>query len=133
MTRKGKARRPSPTRLYRDPGQAILAGVCAGLAEYLGVPVLLVRVVTVVGLFTFTLPTLLTYAILALALQRRPADLYADAEEEAFWQGVRTEPRRAARELDLSFQRLERRLREVEACVTSEAFKLNRAFRDLDR
>jgi phage shock protein PspC (stress-responsive transcriptional regulator) len=40
-------------RLFRDPDQKIIAGVAAGLAAYLGVPPLLVRLALVLLLFFF--------------------------------------------------------------------------------
>jgi phage shock protein PspC (stress-responsive transcriptional regulator) len=40
-------------RLFRDPDQKIIAGVAAGLASYLGVPRLLVRILFVLLLFFF--------------------------------------------------------------------------------
>ena len=41
----------SAHRLYRDPEHGLLAGVCAGIADYLAIDVTLVRVAFVV--FTF--------------------------------------------------------------------------------
>jgi phage shock protein PspC (stress-responsive transcriptional regulator) len=48
QTAQGPAR-----RLFRDPDQKIIAGVAAGLAAYLGVPPLLVRLALVLLLFFF--------------------------------------------------------------------------------
>lgn len=124
---------PSRSRLYRDPENGMLMGVCAGIADYAGLTPLIVRIVTVVGLFMFTVPTLLGYLILGIALPKRPRDLYQDDDDAAFWREVRTEPGRAASDLERRFDDLERRLRTSEAHVTSEAFKLNRAFRDMER
>ena len=44
---------PRPKRLFRNPDGAIIAGVCNGLASYLGIEVAIVRVVFVLtGVFT---------------------------------------------------------------------------------
>jgi phage shock protein C len=124
---------PSRQRLYRDPRRGWLAGVCAGIADYFGVSSGLVRLLTVLSAIFFTAPTVLAYIVAALVLTRRPEQLYASAEEERFWRGVRLEPSRTARDLSRKFQELERRLRHAEARVTSSAFKLRREFEDLER
>ena len=40
---------PQPRRLVRRSDDRMVAGVCSGVADYLGVDVTLVRLVTVVG------------------------------------------------------------------------------------
>jgi phage shock protein C len=124
---------PSWRRLYRDPRRAWIAGVCAGLADYFGVSAGLVRLLTVISLMAFTLPTFAAYVIAAMVLERRPLNLQASREEEAFWRSVRLEPSRTAHDLARKFQDMERRLRAAEAKVTSSEFKLRRQFRDLER
>jgi phage shock protein C len=126
---------PGPSRqwLYRDTRRAWIAGVCAGIADYFGVGVGLVRFLTFLSALFFTMPTLFGYFIAALVLKRRPDHLYASREEEAFWRSVRLEPSRTAHDLLRKFQELERRLRAAEARVTSSEFKLRRQFRELER
>ena len=48
---------PSWQRLYRDTRRAWLAGVCAGIADYFGVSVGLVRFLTFLSAVFFTMPT----------------------------------------------------------------------------
>ena len=124
---------PSWRRLYRNPKRGWIAGVCAGLADYFGLSPGLVRLVTLICLIAFTLPTLVAYVIAAMVLERRPEAMHASREEEAFWRSVRLEPSRTARDLARKFQDMERRLRAAEAKVTSSEFKLRRQFRDLER
>ena len=133
MTGEQMPREPSWRRLYRDPRRGWVAGVCAGLADYFGLSTGVVRLVTVVLLMAFTLPTLLAYVIAAMVLERRPEAMQASREEEAFWRSVRLEPSRTARDLARKFQDMERRLRAAEAKVASSEFKLRRQFRDLER
>lgn len=45
----GPARPPGPRRLVRSRDDKMIAGVCAGVADYFGVDVTLVRLVTVLG------------------------------------------------------------------------------------
>jgi phage shock protein C len=122
----------SRQRLYRDPRRGWLAGVCAGIADYFGVSVCLVRCLTVLSAIFFTMPTLFGYLVAALVLRRKPEHLYASGEEEAFWRSVRLEPSRTAHDLARKFEELERRLRAAEARVTSSEFRLRRQFRDLE-
>ena len=124
---------PSWRRLYRNPKRGWIAGVCAGLADYFGVGTGLVRVLVLVSLMIFTVPTFIAYLIAAMLLERRPEAMQASREEEAFWRSVRLEPSRTARDLARKFQDMERRLRAAEAKVTSSEFKLRRQFRDLER
>jgi phage shock protein C len=124
---------PSWRRLYRNPKRGWIAGVCAGLADYFGVGTCLVRVLVLVSLMLFTVPTFIAYLIAAMVLERRPEAMQASREEEAFWRSVRLEPSRTARDLARKFQDMERRLRAAEAKVTSSEYKLRRQFRDLER
>jgi phage shock protein C len=123
---------PSRQRLYRDRRRAWLAGVCAGIADYFGVGVGLVRFLTFLSAIFFTMPTVFGYLVAALVLRRKPDHLYGSGEEEAFWRGVRLEPSRTAHDLVRKFEELERRLRAAEARVTSSEFKLRRQFKDLE-
>lgn len=123
---------PSWRRLYRDPRRGWIAGVCAGLADYFGIGRGVVRVLTLICLVAFTLPTLVAYLIAAVVLERRPETMRRSGEEEAFWRSVRLEPSRTARDLAHKFQDMERRLRAAEARVTSSDFKLRQQFRDLE-
>jgi phage shock protein C len=120
-------------RLYRDPRHGWIAGVCAGLADYFGLGRGVVRVLTLICLMAFTLPTLVAYLIAAVVLERRPEAMRGSRDEEAFWRSVRLEPSRTARDLARKFQDMERRLRAAEARVTSSDFKLRQQFRDLER
>src|SRR4029077_1750228 len=79
-------------RLYRDPEHGLLAGVCAGIADYLGVERIVIRLAFVVPLVLFIVPAALAYIVLAIALPKRPPALTMSGEETAFWRGVATAP-----------------------------------------
>ena len=119
------------TRLYRDPDHAILAGVCAGIADYLGIGRVATRVAWVIALFLFFPPTVIAYVVLAFAVEKRPPALYASREDEAFWRGIATQPDDTLTLLGRRFSELESRLRAMERQVTSSDFELHRKFRDL--
>jgi phage shock protein C len=120
-------------RLWRDTDRRILAGVCAGIADYIGVEPIVVRIVAFVGLIFFLIPTIAAYAILSVVLRPKPPALYESRDEEAFWRGVNTAPADTFQSLQHKFRDLEDRLRQMESQVTSNDFELHRKFRDLGR
>ncbi len=122
----------SPGRLYRDPDRGKIFGVCAGVADYFGVEVWPVRLAAVVSLIFFTLPTVIAYLLASWLVQEKPDDLYARPEQEDIWRTIRTGPGQTLRDIRHRFRELERRLRAMEAHVTSREFKLNREINDLD-
>ena len=131
MKDNGQNTRFSPNRLYRDPENGVISGVCAGIADYFGISVTPVRVAAVIGLIFFFLPVVIGYIAMGYFLKPKPADLYASAVEEAFWRRTRVDPSRTVSEIQQKFRGIERRIREAEAYVTSSEFKLNRDFKEL--
>src|SRR5215469_6674879 len=91
-------------RLWRDTDRGIIAGVCAGIADYIGVEPIVVRLVAVLCLFFFFPPTIVTYVILAIVLKPKPPGLYASRDEEAFWRGVGTAPADTLQSLRYKFR-----------------------------
>jgi len=118
-------------RLYRDPGHGLLAGVCAGIADYLGVERIVIRLGFVVALVFFVVPAALAYIVLAVALPKRPPALRMSEEEAVFWRGVATAPDDTLAGLRRHFGDLEARIRAMERQVTSGEHDLRRQFRDL--
>src|SRR5260221_6247712 len=120
-------------RLDRDPARGILAGVCAGIADYIGAEPIVVRLATVLGLFFFFPVTLIAYVVLAIALRPKPPALYANRDEEDFWRGVSTAPADTLQSLRRKFRNLEDRLGQLEGQIASRDFDLHPKFRELDR
>ena len=118
-------------RLWRDTDRGVLAGVCAGIADYIGVEPIVVRLVAVLCLVFFFPPTIIVYVILAVVLRPKPPALYASADEEAFWRGVGIAPADTLHFLKRKFADLEARLGQMESQVASGDFELHRRFRDL--
>ncbi|MEB0261166.1 MULTISPECIES: PspC domain-containing protein [unclassified Mucilaginibacter] len=58
-------------KLYRDEHRKVVSGVCAGLAEYFGIDVSIVRVIFVLGIFLKGF-VVLPYFILWAVLPKRP-------------------------------------------------------------
>ena len=123
----------SPNRLYRDGKDRLILGVCAGIARYFGINPWVVRILAILGLLMFTPPTVIGYLILALMLPKAPERLYRTPDEERFWTNVRVDPSGSSSELRHRFRELEHRLRRIEAYVTSEAYRVSREIRDLER
>jgi phage shock protein C len=118
--------RKNPHRLYRDKENAMLAGVCAGLANYFGLCRKGLRVVVAIStvfFFPFVVPA---YIILAIILPAKPEDLYKDESQEKFWRGVSMAPSDVFGNLNHRFRELDVRLQKMEAYVTSREFDMDR-------
>lgn len=126
--------RANPKRLYRDKERGAVCGVCAGIADYFGWDVSIVRVVTVIGMF-LTPFMWIAYIILCFALPRKPrkAEVYRDEEDERFWRSVRVSPADTFRRIRHNFREMDARLQRMERYVTSRHYDLDREFRDLER
>jgi phage shock protein C len=125
------SRTANPYRLYRDTAHGFIAGVCAGIADYLGIRPWNVRLAAVLALMFFFVPTAIAYVVLALVLQPRPSGLYESRDEENFWRGVAAAPNQTLQSLQYKFRSLEQRLARMETLVTAEEFELRRKFRDI--
>jgi len=118
----------NPHRLFRDRENAMLAGVCAGIAEYFGLNRKGVRLVTVLLMLIppFFAFVLISYIVLAIVLPAKPADLYETREQAEFWRGVSTAPSDVFGALSHRFKELNLRLERMEAFVTSREFEIDR-------
>jgi phage shock protein C len=117
----------SRTRFYRDKRNGKLFGVCAGIADYTGFDVSLVRVCFLATVFMSGGSVLPFYFIAAMVTPVKPRALErSDNEETQFWQGVRASPARAARDIRSRFKDIDRRLADIESYVTTENRSLAR-------
>jgi phage shock protein C len=118
----------SRTRFYRDKRNGKLFGVCAGIADYTGFDISLVRVCFLATVFMSGGSVLPFYFIAAMVTPTKPLILdRSDTEEEReFWQGVRASPARAARDIRSRFKDMDRRLADIESYVTTENRSLAR-------
>lgn len=69
-------------KLYKDPNNKMIAGVCSGLGNYLGVDVTIMRVLFVAMAFLGG-PGLLIYIILAL-IMKKPVSEYEAEQDDRF-------------------------------------------------
>ena len=102
------------TTLYRDKQNAKLMGVCSGIADYTGINAFWVRLAFLLLLFSTGGAVLPVYFIAGILLNKKPAHLYVDQDEQKYWQRVRQSPKRTAREIKARFRDIDRRLAEVE-------------------
>ncbi len=114
--------------LYRDKKHRIIGGVCAGLADYFGISRLIVRLLILVSLFMFTLPTCVIYLAAMFFLKDKPEEIDRDEEEKKLWQSLHRSPRDTMGNIRRRFTSMEERIRDMEAYLTSRKYKLDRAF-----
>ncbi len=123
---------PSRTRFYRDKRNGKLMGVCAGIADYAGFDVHMVRVAFIAAIFLSSGSILPVYFIAGMLTPDKPRELEStDVEEKEFWRQVRRSPTRTAREIRLRLKDIDRRLGDVESYVTTENRSLAREIEQL--
>jgi phage shock protein C len=117
---------PQHTKFYLDRANRRWSGVCAGIADYTGMDVTLVRAATVLLTLMGGFPwTLVAYFVVAHVAEPKPIILREESPEKAkFWQGVRASPRRTIRDVRSRFREIDRRLAEVETYITSSNTRL---------
>jgi phage shock protein C len=120
--------------LRRIPQRGVVAGVCAGIAEYFGWSVKLLRAALVISVLLGAGAMIVVYLILWYVMD--PVD--ADASPASGYDGGGSPgPSGPARrptmaEVQLRFERLDARLRGVEECVTDQEFELRRELKKLE-
>ena len=126
------AQPPSRTRFYRDTANGKVMGVCAGIADYTGMDVNLVRIMMLAAIVLGSGSPILIYFIAGWMTPKKPRELVAgDAEEQRFWQGVRASPTQTARNIRSRMREIDRRLADIESYVTTENRTLAREIEQL--
>lgn len=124
--------------LYKDPVHGKITGVCAGIANYFGLEVWLVRIIVIsVTLLGGWFIVGLAYVALSLMLEKRPGGLYEDdvyekthtLKQRPWRQGEA--PRELLDNLTGDLNKMESSVRKMEAYVVSDAHKVNREFKKL--
>jgi phage shock protein C len=123
---------PSRTKFYLDKRHGKFMGVCAGIADYTGLDVTLVRIMFVSAVFMSGGSVLPLYFIAGFITPDKPSEFdYAAPEEKQFWQSVRQSPARTARDIRSRLRDIDRRLADVESYVTTENRSLAREIEQL--
>ena len=124
--------------LRRIPERGVIAGVCAGVADYFDWNVKLLRAVLVIAfLFSGAFPIVIVYCILWYVMDPveggespSSARRYGDGGGPSNEPGTGRRPTLA--EVQVRFERLDSRLREIEECVTDKEFELRRELKKLE-
>jgi phage shock protein C len=123
---------PSRTRFYRDKRHGKIMGVCAGIADYTGFDVSLVRITMVAAIFLSSGSILPIYFLAGMIAPDKPREFEnTGVEEKEFWRQVRRSPTRTARDIRLHLKDIDRRLADVESYVTTENRSLAREIEQL--
>ncbi|MDF7776762.1 envelope stress response membrane protein PspC [Sphingomonas sp. AOB5] len=114
----------SRTKFYLDKKNGKLFGVCSGLADYTGIEALWLRI----GIILLTMMTsgmvIVAYVLIAMMAPAKPRELYTSDEDQKFWQGVRSNPKRSTAEVRSKFRDIDRRLADIEMYYTSRNTRL---------
>jgi phage shock protein C len=123
---------PRRTKFYRDKRNGKWMGVCAGIADYTGIDVTIIRIGMVVAVVMGSGAPILVYLAAGFIAPVKPSELdYERPEDKKFWQGVRASPRRTVRDVRSRFREIDRRLADVETYVTSSNSQLAREIEQL--
>jgi phage shock protein C len=122
----------SRTKFYLNKRRKKVMGVCAGIADYTGLDVTLVRIGLVAAIVLGAGALLPVYFIAGWIADDQPREIARDdGDERKFWQGVRASPGQSAREIRGRMRDVDRRLAEIEQYVTTENRSLAREIDEL--
>lgn len=118
--------------LYRDPVNGKISGVCAGFANYFGAEVWLIRIVVIsAALLGGTFLVVLAYIAMAFMLEKQPVRYSENIREQQEhtlkskpWQKGQS-PDQLLSVLERDFDRLDGKIRNMEAYVTSDTFRMS--------
>ncbi len=124
--------------LYRDPANGKLTGVCAGVANYFEVEYWVVRILVVsAALLGGGFLVVLAYAAMTFLLDKQDVRDIHDYQQKTK-HNVKSKPWSAGESVNSVLSNvedeiygIEKRLRAMEAHVTSESYKVNKAFKQL--
>ncbi|MFU8876735.1 MAG: PspC domain-containing protein [Wenzhouxiangellaceae bacterium] len=111
-------------RLYRNRKRGLLAGVCAGIADWTGFNLTALRVAVLLLAIPFTAVIVIGYLLMALLVPAAPESLYRDEADEQFWRETRRAPTESAASLRRRYRDLEERLQRMEAWLTSREYRI---------
>jgi len=124
---------PKPKReLRRDSERGKIAGVCAGIADYLNLEPWLIRVAFVTGVIFTNGSFFVLYIAGWLILDKKQpnTERHNVGVKTKVWQGGEP-PREAFRDIKREFDELEQELQSMEKYVTSNHYNLQREFNRL--
>ncbi|MBO1255182.1 envelope stress response membrane protein PspC [Alteromonas sp. 5E99-2] len=145
----------SKRRLFRDTENKRIAGVCSGIADYFGIEVWFMRILTITCFFLLAAPfVFVTYVAAWVILDKKHKSEINNAENTVsihdgkgwkneassptgpvelktkVWQAGEP-PKQALSDIKDRFEQAELKLRNIETYVTSREFQLKREFNQL--
>ncbi len=121
----------SRRKFYRSRDRAVLAGVCAGMADYFGFNLKMTRVLAVVSLLMAMPVTLIAYFGTVFLVPVAPDGDRQSNYDPEFRKAVRSSPRQTLSDVRRRFQSLDSRMARLERYVTSSRFNLDQEFKKL--
>ena len=122
-------------RLYRDADRAILGGVCAGLATYLGFNLKVTRLLCVIAFLCVFPVAAFAYIVAVLLIPSSSSRIYdEELDHERRKQALREEILRTkptVRDVRERYRDMDERLARIERYVTSSRYQLDEEFRRL--
>ena len=116
--------------LYRSR-RGMIFGVCAGLADYLNLKVLWVRIIAVIILiFTGIWPIVVIYLVAALIMNPEPVLPLETEEAQEFYNSYTSSRSLALHRLKRTFDNLDRRIQRIETAVTNKEYDWERRLRE---
>ena len=123
---------PSRTKFYLDKRHGKVMGVCAGIADYTGLDVTLVRIGLVAAIVLGAGAIIPVYFIAGWIANDQPREVADETKDQRkFWQGVRASPSQSARDIRGRMREIDRRLADIEQFVTTENRSLAREIEEL--
>ena len=123
---------PSRTKFYLDKRHGKVMGVCAGIADYTGLDVTLVRIGLVAAIVLGAGAIIPVYFIAGWIADDQPREVADETgDQRKFWQGVRASPSQSARDIRGRMREIDRRLADIEQFVTTENRSLAREIEEL--
>lgn len=141
-------------KLYKDKRNAMIMGVAAGVADYFDVRVCVMRWIFVIACLFSGGWFIALYIVMGLVLDPKPDELYeaddireaeqryrrhAKRHERAKWERKRYWQRQDSKRPDYNpedvrrrFANIEKRMRNLEAYMTSKKFRLDRELKGLE-
>ncbi len=119
-----------PRSFYRRSDNAMLGGVCAGLADYFGFNLRVTRILAVIA-FCVAMPmAVIVYLAVVFLVPARAIGLEERGRSKN-WRARRASPEQMASEVRSKTQALDRRLARLEKYITSRRYELDEEFRNL--
>jgi phage shock protein C len=123
---------PSRTKFYLDKRHGKVMGVCAGIADYTGLDVTLVRIGLVAAIVLGAGAIIPVYFVAGWIADDQPREVADETRDQRkFWQGVRASPSQSARDIRGRMREIDRRLADIEQFVTTENRSLAREIEEL--